>query len=432
MADVTNRVAVAVYPRTGGGNVAAFPLSALPLGLSPHGRGKPIRLLLLVCVCGSIPARAGETSKAAAFHIGGRVYPRTGGGNLNTIPPNRPLTGLSPHGRGKPAGWAPLRPREWSIPARAGETTRQDAIPPKGEVYPRTGGGNSAGGLLCAQSWGLSPHGRGKHPVDGDESSRQRSIPARAGETYQRGLYRPPAGVYPRTGGGNNSGGLYYLVEGGLSPHGRGKPASPPGQSPAPRSIPARAGETAKDGWRKQRQTVYPRTGGGNRLSRFAINPPLRSIPARAGETYPYEHLPAKGTVYPRTGGGNPIIADILPIERGLSPHGRGKRVSGRRPQQQGGSIPARAGETFVPRVHGRQARVYPRTGGGNLPLSGGQMPEPGLSPHGRGKRPGPASSWGLWGSIPARAGETILPPSVSNCLEVYPRTGGGNRLCLS
>ena len=51
---------------------------------------------------------------------------------------------------------------------------------------------------------------------------------------------------------------------------------------------------------------------------------------------------------------------------KGLSPHGRGKlpnRIPNRiRP----GSIPARAGETKVGGQSARDARVYPRTGGGN------------------------------------------------------------------
>ena len=70
------------------------------------------------------------------------VYPRPCGGNLCTPPHFAQWQGLSPHGRGKPAG-LPLFDSSWrSIPARAGETGITDTGCPVSRVYPRTGGGN--------------------------------------------------------------------------------------------------------------------------------------------------------------------------------------------------------------------------------------------------------------------------------------------------
>ena len=50
------------------------------------------------------------------------VYPRTGGGNTPKDVSSEVSKGLSPHGRGKPILQQLLRLRERSIPARAGET----------------------------------------------------------------------------------------------------------------------------------------------------------------------------------------------------------------------------------------------------------------------------------------------------------------------
>ena len=96
------RRATRVYPRTGGGNRPAHSPATTAAGLSPHGRGKPQPGQLRDRPGRSIPARAGETRARRATRRLTAVYPRTGGGNArNTMPNTLPL-GLSPHGRGKP------------------------------------------------------------------------------------------------------------------------------------------------------------------------------------------------------------------------------------------------------------------------------------------------------------------------------------------
>ena len=50
--------------------------------------------------------------------------------------------------------------------------------------------------------------------------------------------------------------------------------------------------------------------------------------------------------VYPRVGGGNNDYASTKPGVNGLSPRGRGKRLSNVTPGTANGSIPAWAGET--------------------------------------------------------------------------------------
>ena len=92
------------------------------------------------------------------------------------------------------------------------------------------------------------------------------------------------------------------------------------------------------------------------------------------------------GWVYPRTGGGNPATFKAGDLAGGLSPHGRGKHPHGSRTLVWGWSIPARAGETGRRAAMQSVTEVYPRTGGGNR-VRGVVAARPyGLSPHGRGK----------------------------------------------
>ena len=236
------------------------------------------------------------------------VYPRTGGGNSRVRSLGVTMWGLSPHGRGKQSGRAGATQLTRSIPARAGETGRNNLLRRLTGLYPRTGGGNSPVPASCHSSNGLSPHGRGKRPSQQVAGNPQGSIPARAGETDSPQTAGPLSKVYPRTGGGNCPIPIVYNLRDGLSPHGRGKPARPDATYCPARSIPARAGETTRS------------AGCG--------------------------HYPA---VYPRTGGGNLRLRLRLGSLAGLSPHGRGKPSHSRRASQYQRSIPARAGETAPP-----------------------------------------------------------------------------------
>ena len=111
--------------------------------------------------------------------------------------------------------------------------------------------------------------------------------------------------------------------------------------------------------------------------------------------------------VYPRTGGGNRLSEVAGESVVGLSPHGRGKRHSRVRSRLSLGSIPARAGETGVGNGSRPASTVYPRTGGGNGRTCSDRGLAGGLSPHGRGKLRAAAAVEVGTGSIPARAGET-------------------------
>ena len=234
----------------------------------------------------------------------------------------------------------------------------------------------------------------------------------------------------------------------GLSPRGRGKRLRYSRRDAARRSIPAWAGETQTDVGNLTLLPVYPRVGGGNFRTRLrldlaaGLSPRGRgklahyrawkkaegSIPAWAGETIHTELGHRCIGVYPRVGGGNPLPGRRRRYPRGLSPRGRGKPRRILALGLRPWSIPAWAGETLLPFIRPPGMMVYPRVGGGNLPAGTGETLSQGLSPRGRGKPIPAVPHTGHPGSIPAWAGETDPRSPAYRASRVYPRVGGGNR----
>ena len=175
-------------------------------GLSPRGRGKLPSGLALFCQLRSIPAWAGETDETDDEWDSGRVYPRVGGGNIQQKATALTTTGLSPRGRGKPVRPAVSAELARSIPAWAGETRSRLFAQPFAQVYPRVGGGNNGHCLNARSGVGLSPRGRGKRLRLHLALLERRSIPAWAGETLWAIPLAVKRAVYPRVGGGNRFG----------------------------------------------------------------------------------------------------------------------------------------------------------------------------------------------------------------------------------
>ena len=196
-------------------------------------------------------------------------------------------------------------------------------------------------------------------------------------------------------------------------------------------SIPACAGEPAR--WTKSRRwnEVYPRVCGGtvHRLRlcnqraglspRVRGNPNLqgnsglqrRSIPACAGEPVHVLVRASKTTVYPRVCGGTRAHHQRALDLGGLSPRVRGNRSVCQSAAAVAGSIPACAGEPRSWRRSYRTMRVYPRVCGGTMRNQALRQEVLGLSPRVRGNQSEPVPVVRGGGSIPACAGEPIVPP---------------------
>ena len=218
---------------------------------------------------------------------------------------------------------------------------------------------------------GLSPRVRGNRVANSRRAFSHGSIPARAGEPLLSSCEYRVSMVYPRACGGTSEKQVGRVRGAGLSPRVRGNPCSGAKGRIVCGSIPARAGEPSMGLARSNKPGVYPRACGGTSPTWITISP-----------------------------------------WSGLSPRVRGNRASVRWTLQNQRSIPARAGEPAERRAVRSWTRVYPRACGGTRRYSDGAAGLRGLSPRVRGNHrryPGHADQGG---SIPARAGEPIARPT--------------------
>ena len=197
---------------------------------------------------------------------------------------------------------------------------------------------------------------------------------------------------------------------------------------------------------------VYPRACGGTPFVSFGeaaaqgLSPRMRgnrsrwwwrrkmmwSIPAHAGEPSVHGGMTDGVGVYPRACGGTPCDVLQSPHTHGLSPRMRGNPFHISKPSGLQGSIPAHAGEPLLPPRRGGSARVYPRACGGTERRAHEDAARQGLSPRMRGNRPACTQSHPHTGSIPAHAGEPHIVLSHLLVPWVYPRACGGTTPAFS
>ena len=256
-------LAFSVYPRACGGTDLDMVLQSGQLGLSPRVRGNLPEHVGNIQVGGSIPARAGEPSRAEMPVKDHEVYPRACGGTIGGRAGRGIGGGLSPRVRGNRVGQTPRGGRQRSIPARAGEPPTPGSSGAIPTVYPRACGGTPPRSGQRRVHAGLSPRVRGNHAQRVGEQPGLGSIPARAGEPAVLRASRVVAVVYPRACGGTKWGKFLSHRGSGLSPRVRGNPSENEGLNQDQGSIPARAGEPGWSCSKSHAQKVYPRACGG-------------------------------------------------------------------------------------------------------------------------------------------------------------------------
>ena len=228
------------------GGIAVFTEgTAANTGLSPRVRGNLPRARSGSRSARSIPACAGESVSRDGGAGGGGVYPRVCGGIIAAPMYCLPPAGLSPRVRGN-RGLHPGHGGQYgSIPACAGESSKAHVFKRQDGVYPRVCGGIIFAGPLNPLQPGLSPRVRGNRPCAPRPPSRVRSIPACAGESQSLGACPIVCVVYPRVCGGIWTGRPGIGTVGGLSPRVRGNPNRKIPGLRLTRSIPACAGRFA-------------------------------------------------------------------------------------------------------------------------------------------------------------------------------------------
>ena len=239
-----------------------------------------------------------------------------------------PGVGSSPLARGTRALGAKLDLKKRFIPARAGNTVRQ----PGEKLTER----------------GSSPLARGTLPKPEVEIRATRFIPARAGNTQHQEQWNHPGSVHPRSRGEHSHDCITVFYRVGSSPLARGTHAMMAFFFLVYRFIPARAGNTGKDGSTGSREAVHPRSrgehiiiwskiqhlNGSSPLARGTpglrtIHKPLyRFIPARAGNTVVMLLNSTASPVHPRSRGEHHDPGDKSVDHDGSSPLARGTLLS--------------------------------------------------------------------------------------------------------
>ncbi len=152
-----------VYPRRCGEHIQTAPRTNEFIGLSPQVRGTRVRHRGLGQNMRFIPAGAGNTGRRYQEH--------------------RLIYGLSPQVRGTLTDLHGQAPGMRFIPAGAGNTDSSPKPSAVGSVYPRRCGEHSIWTRIVPTKCGLSPQVRGTQPCHLDGGTRNRFIPAGAGNT---------------------------------------------------------------------------------------------------------------------------------------------------------------------------------------------------------------------------------------------------------
>ena len=232
------------YPRSRGENWACACTRPASVGLSPLTRGKRVGVGVGSSTVGTIPAHAGKTGCESVPPSPSTDYPRSRGENLPRRNAERCFRGLSPLTRGKPVAGDSCTVATGTIPAHAGKTRRARAFHRPTRDYPRSRGENYDGLGDQGEDLGLSPLTRGKPRIAGKYPGRSGTIPAHAGKTTQGFSSWCRMRDYPRSRGENYDSAHLRVFAMGLSPLTRGKPRKTSSTDGATGTIPAHAGKT--------------------------------------------------------------------------------------------------------------------------------------------------------------------------------------------
>ena len=233
-------------------------------------------------------------------------------------------------------------------------------------------------------TWGSSPLARGTPACGVAGSGHFGVIPARAGNTTTRRIYRASTGGHPRSRGEHLTHGVIPWYRPGSSPLARGTPGPLNLLRQLRRVIPARAGNTVPPQSWTYAQRGHPRSRGEHGVAIIGpdvppgssplargtrththIRPPLVwVIPARAGNTSAGVQRQEGHRGHPRSRGEHIICTRLFRASSGSSPLARGTRIDASAFTARLRVIPARAGNTLPARLPGCMSRGHPRSRG--------------------------------------------------------------------
>ena len=170
-------------------------------GSSPHSRGTRHAVKQSDGSAGIIPAFAGNTSGKITADPMFRDHPRIRGEHASGDRYTKTTTGSSPHSRGTRRCFTVRARGNGIIPAFAGNTAIVYPVPTARQDHPRIRGEHFGKRTEAALVAGSSPHSRGTLPRKAGRISRNRIIPAFAGNTTSSFYLFSLGGDHPRIRG---------------------------------------------------------------------------------------------------------------------------------------------------------------------------------------------------------------------------------------
>ena len=232
------------HPRSRGEHGPAVGLSDRAEGSSPLARGTHDFKCSGRLALGLIPARAGNTGALSADQTGNGAHPRSRGEHAIAALEDCPEEGSSPLARGTRRHSACRLPAAGLIPARAGNTPLDGCWFATEWAHPRSRGEHWRWTPVMWRLWGSSPLARGTHGEEGHQTVGGGLIPARAGNTAKEQRQSAAKGAHPRSRGEHAKVSGLWFRKSGSSPLARGTLCHGESQVRGAGLIPARAGNT--------------------------------------------------------------------------------------------------------------------------------------------------------------------------------------------
>ena len=157
------------------------------MGSSPHTRDKSKEVRPDICNNRIIPAYAGQMVFLLPIKVWNQDHPRIRGTNLEVNLGETPFSGSSPHTRDKSVLHLQKSVRQGIIPAYAGQIPIAFVTSLLYKDHPRIRGTNETRVLMQMSLMGSSPHTRDKYKMKLKRKSKNRIIPAYAGQIFSPG-----------------------------------------------------------------------------------------------------------------------------------------------------------------------------------------------------------------------------------------------------
>ena len=274
------------HPRACGANLFDSSSSTHAVGSSPRMRGKPAVIYPRLGARRIIPAHAGQTEKSHQKQWFAPDHPRACGANAWSPVYGRQDAGSSPRMRGKLHQVQRATHADRIIPAHAGQTSSIPRLRPMRSDHPRACGANKGAFAQTLSADGSSPRMRGKHLGADRFNQRGRIIPAHAEQTFPQ-LFCPVfCSDHPRACGANHGGRAAFHAIHGSSPRMRGKLGQIIKTETRNRIIPAHAGQTHGGVIVAVPSTDHPRACGANPNTVIPVTATAGSSPRMRGKPH--------------------------------------------------------------------------------------------------------------------------------------------------